>query len=64
MKKNSEFTDKKALMEKLQAFALFQSEGKRAVQQMFPEYLKFVLEHKAKTYRQVKHELFPAMQTS
>jgi hypothetical protein len=49
-------------MEKLQAFALFHSEGLKAVKQTYPEHVEFVLENKAKTYKQVKYELFPAMQ--
>jgi hypothetical protein len=62
MKKPANYNDKKALMEKLQAFALFHSEGLKAVKQTYPEHVEFVLENKAKTYKQVKYELFPAMQ--
>jgi hypothetical protein len=51
-------TSKVLSMEKLQAFVLFQKDGMTAVEQTYPEHVSFVLDHKAKTYREVKQELF------
>jgi hypothetical protein len=58
----SKYTDKLLSMERLQAFALFQKEGMKAVEQTYPEHVAFVVDHKANTYREVKQELFPAYQ--
>ena len=49
-------------MERLQAFALFHSEGLKAVEQTYPEHLQFVLDHKSKTYREVKEELLHSLE--
>ena len=62
MKSAGNYTSKKGLMERLQAFALFQKDGMKAVEQTYPEYVQFVRDHQAKTYREVKHELFEVYQ--
>jgi len=49
-------------MERLQAFSLFQKDGMKAVEETYPEHVQFVVDHKAKTYREVKQELFGVYQ--
>ena len=58
MKMSADHTSKVLSMEKLLAFTLFQKDGMTAVEQTYPEHLQFVFDHKAKTYREVKQELF------
>lgn len=43
----------------LNAFVLFREEGMQAVLDTFPEYKKFVANHKESSVRQVKNILFP-----
>ncbi len=58
MKSAMNYTNKQVPMQMLQAFALFQKDGMKAVEQTYPEHLQFVVDHKANTYREVKQELF------
>jgi len=62
MKVVTNHTDKQVSMQRLQAFTLFQKDGMKAVEQTYPEHVQFVCDHKAKTYRDVKQELFPTYQ--
>ena len=64
MKPATTYTNKQVPMQMLQAFALFQKDGVKAVEQTYPEYLQFVLDHKANTYREVRQELFEVPQES
>jgi len=62
MKTASNYTNKRVSMERLQAFSLFQKDGMKAVEETYPEHVQFVVDHKAKTYREVKQELFGVYQ--
>ena len=58
MQRAAKNTEKRVAMEKLQAFALFHKDGIEAVKESYPEHLQFVKANKAKTYRDVKRDLF------
>jgi len=46
----------------LNAFVLFSEQGLKAVETTYPEYKQFVLAHKERSVREVKNELFNAVQ--
>jgi hypothetical protein len=58
MERDVKNAEKQVAMERLQAFALFHKDGMKAVEQSYPEHMQFVIDHKSKTYREVKRELF------
>jgi hypothetical protein len=51
------YRNKKIVMEMMAAFSLFQDEGIKAVERMYPQHVSFVKNHKGKSQAEVKKEL-------
>ena len=56
MPRNNDRTDFSA-MELMHAFKLYLKEGLKGVERVFPQHKDFVLQHKSKSYQDVKDEL-------
>lgn len=44
-------------MELMQAFKLYNEEGLKAVERVFPQHVQFVKARQSKTYKEIKEEL-------